>query len=88
MILGCGVAGASSGRVTLECEMQGDNSIWSPLQSLFTIAGGAILGGSTFFFLGAVDAYVKENHDKIDAVPDDVEVAEYDRAQVCYVCHP
>ena len=55
--------------------------------SIFTIVGGAILGGSGFFFAGAVDSYIKENHDKIDLVPDDEEVAEYDRAQVCGMYH-
>jgi len=40
-----------------------------------------VLDGSGVFFASAIDAFVKEHHDEINAVADDEEVAIYDKNQ-------
>jgi len=57
------------------------DSIWPALTSIFGITAAVMLSGSGLFFVSALDRFTKEHHQEVTAVPDQEDVAEYERKQ-------
>mmetsp|Transcript_55417 Transcript_55417/g.89779 ORF Transcript_55417/g.89779 Transcript_55417/m.89779 type:complete len:968 (+) Transcript_55417:209-3112(+) len=71
----------TGGSMVKAANAEGTDSIWPALSTVFGVVAVTLLSGSGVFFASAIDAYVKEHHDEINAVADDEEVAIYDKNQ-------